>query len=89
MLRHQKISFYSTEVTNCGKDTKKLYQILHRLTGRTKDNPLPSHNNPSELAEEFADFFLTKYIKLERHWINTFSTAHQQETTVKHLKNSK
>ena len=58
MLRHQKISFYSTEVANCGKDTKKLYQLLNRLTGRTKDNPLPSHNNPSELAEEFANLFL-------------------------------
>ena len=64
MLRHQKISFYSTEVANCEKDTQKLYQFLNRLTGRTKDNPLPSHNNPSELAEEFANYFLNKIHKI-------------------------
>ena len=84
MLRHQKISFYSTEVANCGKDTKKLYQLLNRLTGRTKDNPLPSHNNSSELAEEFANFFLNKIHKireaLDKHNLYCPPTRNISET---------
>ena len=57
MLRERKLEFHSAEVEHCGKDTKKLYQLLHKLTGRAKENPLPPHNTPGELAEEFADFF--------------------------------
>ena len=44
----------------CGHDTKKLYNLVNNMTGRTKSNPMPPGRKDTELADEFADFFLDK-----------------------------
>ena len=41
-------------------DTKKLYNLVNNMTDRTKSNPMPPGRKDSELADEFADFFLDK-----------------------------
>ena len=52
-------------------NSKKLYKTVNYISNITQDNPYP--NIPNEvLAEEFADFFLTKIEKiceLYRHCI--------------------
>ena len=43
-------------------NTKKLYQIVSKLTGSVKDNKLPKAGNDKKLAN---DFFLQKIKKIE------------------------
>ena len=41
-------------------DTRRLYKIVHTLTGQNSKNPLLKATSDVDLAEEFADFFLQK-----------------------------
>ena len=54
-----KCNFISGELEKCGNDTKKIYDIVNTVLGRSKNNPLPEGDNQS-LAEQFADYFLQK-----------------------------
>ena len=38
-------------------DSRKLYKIVHTLTGQDPKNPLLEATSDAELAEEFAEFF--------------------------------
>ena len=38
-------------------DSKKLYNIVSRLTGQTVENPLPPHSSDKDLADNFVNFF--------------------------------
>lgn len=59
-LKETKKKVNSDLITNCKGDTKRLYQTFNKLTGVKKENPLPEGKSNDELAEEFADFFLSK-----------------------------
>ena len=48
---------YSDQVKECKGDTKGLYRMVNTLMGTSSSNPLPSHANNSNLAEDFADFY--------------------------------
>ena len=52
---------------NCKGNTKKLYQTLNILTGVKVENPLPEGKQDHELAEEFAEFFLSKIEKIRNN----------------------
>lgn len=64
MLAGSKIRTISEKVVECGTDTKKLYNLINNITGRTKVNPMPPGKSDQILAEEFADFFLSKITKI-------------------------
>ena len=51
-------------------DPKKLYNVVHKLTGSVVENP-PDHNDETELAEQFSDFFMPKINKI-RDSLNDF-----------------
>ena len=48
----------------CRHDTRKLFQLVNHLTGCKPDTPLPARDTEQELANEFADFFIQKLIKI-------------------------
>ena len=60
MLVEAKNVCYSDQVKECKGDTKGLYRMVNTLMGTSSSNPLPSHANNSDLAEDFADFFMGK-----------------------------
>ena len=41
-------------------DNKKLNKLMAHLSGARTDNPLPPHNSDESLANQFADYFITK-----------------------------
>ena len=47
-------------ITNCGRDSKKLFNVVNKLIGKTQCNPLPEHDDNTYLANEFANFFMGK-----------------------------
>jgi exonuclease III len=66
MLFAAKKETISEMVIKCGKDSKALYQLVNNITGVKKVNPLPDSQSDKHLAEEFADFFLGKIIKIRQ-----------------------
>ena len=60
MLVESKNACYSDQVKEWKGDTKGLYRMVNTLMGTSSSNPLPSHTNNSDLAEEFADFLWAK-----------------------------
>ena len=60
LLMRTKIDVFSTKVSECETDTKKLYSLIRYLIGTTTSNPLPPSSSDEELANEFADYFMNK-----------------------------
>ena len=47
-------------VFECKGDSKKLYNLVSKLTGTMKENSLPESENDIKLANDFEDYFLKK-----------------------------
>ena len=47
-------------VLECKGDSKKLYNLVSKLTGTMKENSLPESEDDIKLANDFADYFLKK-----------------------------
>ena len=43
-----------------------MFQLVNHLTGHKPENPLPARNIRKELADEFADFFSNKIVKIRQ-----------------------
>ena len=65
-LKHNKHVFINNAVRDCGKDTGKLFKLVSELTGRVKENPLPTSDTDKELADDFVDFFMVKIDKIRK-----------------------
>ena len=63
-LRVAKRFKLSKIINECGNNIGQLYRIIDSVTGRNKDNPMPSNISMEELMEKFADFFLDKIVRL-------------------------
>ena len=60
-LQSAKREILNNKVIDCGNDTRKLYALVNSLTEVPSNiNPLPECDNYKQLAEEFADHFMTK-----------------------------
>ena len=64
MLNYNKRASLATLVESAERDSKKLFRIVNSLLGRKEENPMPLGKMDSELAEEFATFFLEKIDKI-------------------------
>ena len=64
MLNKMKTEVISNKFKGCGSDSWKLYALVNNLLGTKVSNPLPESNSDEKLAEEFAEFFLSKVLKI-------------------------
>ena len=63
-IKSCKTSNISTQVLECGKDSKKLFELVSQLTGSKATNPMPNHEDTQQLTEEFANHFLNKIVRI-------------------------
>ena len=67
---------------------KGLFKVINTLTNNKKENPLPPHEDPESLANEFAEFFANKILKI-RHEISQLDlhrdTPLAEEKCIPHL----
>ena len=64
MLKYNKCASLAGLVQAAKRDSKKLFRIVNSLLGRKEDNPMPEGKTDSQLAEEFASFFLNRIDKI-------------------------
>ena len=65
MISYHKQSTLTTKIREAKGDTKSLYSIINNITEVTSSNPLPQKSD-SDLASEFAEFFLNKILKIRQ-----------------------
>ena len=51
------------KIVEYGSNSKKLFQLVNHLTSHKPEIPLLTRNSDKELADEFANFFLSKIVK--------------------------
>ena len=56
-LNKSKKSNIRQQITDCSKDSKKLYTLVTNLTNKPEPQQWPSHKTKEDLAEDFATFF--------------------------------
>jgi hypothetical protein len=61
-----KSNFFCNKIHDTKGNQKKLFQITNELLHRKKVSVLPTHCNPTELCEKFADFFGNKIEKIRK-----------------------
>ena len=60
MLKEARKFSWTEKISDCGTDAKKLYTLINKLTDNNKDNPLPKSQSDEGLANEFAQYFMSK-----------------------------
>ena len=54
------------KITECSTNSKKLHQLINNLTKPDEEVQWPEHSNPKGLANEFADYFENKILKVRK-----------------------
>ena len=71
LLSYKKKQLITKQVIDCKGDNKKLYKLMAHLTGARSDNPLPPHDSDESLANQFADYFITKIDRIRDNFSQT------------------
>ena len=59
-----KRNYFTNQVMDCLNDYSMLFSIINKLLHRSTTSQLPSHDSAASLAQEFADFFDNKIVKI-------------------------
>ena len=70
MLEYNKRHHLVTTIKETNKDPKQLFRALNSILGNKNENQLPKGTTDSQLAEDFADFFLEKIDKIREGFTN-------------------
>ena len=70
MLVYNERHHLVTIIKEANKDSKQLFKALHSTMGNKNENQLPMDTTDSELAENFADFFLNKIDRIREEFTN-------------------
>ena len=60
MLKEAQKTTWAEKIKDCETDAKKLYTLINNLTNNNKDNPLPESQSDEGLANQFAQYFISK-----------------------------
>ena len=60
MLKEAWKTTWAEKIKDCGTDAKKLYTLINNLTNNNKENPLPESQSDEGLANQFAQYFMSK-----------------------------
>ena len=60
MLKEAQKTTWAEKIKDCGTDAKKLYTLINNLTNNNKENPLPESQSDEGLANQFAQYFMSK-----------------------------
>ena len=73
---HPDCCIHQTEIAKFKGNSKHLYKLIVELTGSKVENPLPEGLSDEDLAECFANFFITKIENIRNNLNN-----HNEKTT--------
>ena len=66
MTIKSKIEFYSNQVLESIADHQSPFAIIKKLLHKTSTAPIPTHDCPTALAQDFCNFFDEKIVKIDK-----------------------
>ena len=63
-LSYNKYKHINSAITECGKDTGKMYKLVFSILDRIKENPMPPSKDDESLADDFSNYFLDKIVTI-------------------------
>ena len=66
MIEFKKRDQIHNWISSTTGNSKKLYQLITKLTGQNKSNPLPGSTSDEHPADEFANYFLEKILNIRK-----------------------
>ena len=66
LVTQAKINYYHSHISEHAKNHSALFKMAKNLLHRTKSVTLPTHDDPSELANKFAKYFTEKIDKIRQ-----------------------
>ena len=83
-LTRAKSHHFIKQISEAGNDSKAVQKLLNRAMHSERQAQLPDHVDPSMLANEFSDFFMTKVDKIIMNFKPVdMPASHQPETTAR------
>ena len=70
MIHDSKSFYYNNKIKETDGDQKKMFQVIDKTLRTNEEPPLPSCSSNIELADKFADFFITKISDIRKNLIN-------------------
>ena len=58
------------KILECKNNSKQLFSVVTNITNNKLSNPLPENKTDKELGNNFADFFIEKYKKIQDQFTN-------------------
>ena len=86
MLEYNKRHHLVTTIKETNKDPKQLFRTLNSILGNKNENQVPKGTTNSQVAEDFADYFLEKIDKIREGFTNLPAYKPNERDTPK-LKN--
>ena len=68
-IRNAKAKYYNELIEN-EPDKKKLFNIVNKIMLKRVDTPMPEHNSPTELANNFNTCFKTKIDNIRKDFVS-------------------
>ena len=65
MLEDADTKFYSDLEMNSSTNPRALFKVFNNILNKQTQSPLPPHESPAELGDEFASFFTVKIDKIQ------------------------
>ena len=65
LISEAKMNCYQKRILDNSGDQKALSKIINNLISRKQISPLPPHNHPRELANNFSEYFINKIKKIQ------------------------
>ncbi|XP_072023255.1 uncharacterized protein [Amphiura filiformis] len=59
-LYHAKCTFFNNKILECGNNYKTMFSIIGEVLHNKKTTKLPDHDCSSDLADQFANYFMSK-----------------------------
>ena len=87
-VKQARVNFFSESIKKCEFDSKRLYKVLHSLTGKKTDKVFPDKENEHQTAEKMSDFFVEKVNNIRRNILegnnssNIINTKFEQTKSV-------
>ena len=66
MIKYRRRDHIHNQISSTTGNSKKLYQLITKLTGQNKSNPLPTSTSNKKLADKFANYFLEKILTIRK-----------------------
>ena len=70
------ILYYNNKIKETDGDQKKIFQVIDKVLRTNEEPPLPSCSSNIELADKFADFFITKISDIRKNLINNAASCY-------------